>query len=113
MEDQDLHFVGGGVRVTPRILPGDDRGDGDVPPAFTREREYVRRLVLAAKTPVELLQAAIAGDQNADFTPNAGQFLRAAREAFQPRPAGTLHRCFEDDHVLEKQKWEGRIALPP
>ncbi len=100
VENQNLEFIGSRVTVTASIGHSDIGGDGDIATLDTGKGKNVRGLILLSETAVQLLQAAIPGDQNVDFTRDADKLLRFSGETCQRRLVHTLDHFLENDHLF-------------
>lgn len=111
VQDQNLQFIGRGMAITRGVLARNVGRDSDIATVIARKGKNVGRLILFAKTPVELLYPAVPGNQDVHFAVDAGQFLGPAGKADHARPVHAKCRFFEDDHVVRNRK--GRAARPP
>ena len=82
---QNQYFHLAGRRVPKAISVGmrDVGANRNVTAFFAREGKYVRRLVLATETPVELLDLPTSGNQDGHVAGDACQLLRAHGKASQ------------------------------
>lgn len=110
MQDEDFYLLSSGVPEALGVALCDFGADGDVTTARSRKREHVCGLVLAAKTPIQLLNLPVAGDENRNFAGDASQFSRTRGKASQSLAAYPINCCVKDDHGPQNEI--GRASWP-
>src|SRR6476660_8201111 len=95
------------------VLSRDFGGNSNVTARGAREGKHVRRIIFAAETAVELLQALVVRDQDVHLAGNPCQLLRLAGKALYSRSTHANHRGFKNDHrVFSKTNREGPNRPP-
>ena len=110
VQDEDFYLRGSGVPEALGVAPRYFGADGDVTTILSRKGEHVCGLVLAAKTPIQLLNLLAAGDENRNFTGDASQLSRTRGKASQSLAADPINCCFKDDHGCQNEI--GRASWP-
>jgi hypothetical protein len=111
VQDENFQFAGGGVSKEVSIALRDLNTNRDITTFFTWKGEYICGLVLATKTPVELLDPPASGDEDRHITGYAGKLLCTRGKASQGLLAHSTQGWLEDDHGSQKESG-GLLALP-